>query len=49
METMQGNSLCSYLYLKLGEIPGFSFKNWRSVKLEGGLAPVDGGRWQGKG
>jgi hypothetical protein len=61
METTQGNSLCSYPYLKLAKITCFSFyllffsstksENRRAeqVLLQGGLAPVGEKRWKEKG
>jgi hypothetical protein len=57
MEISQGNSLYSYLYLKLAKMSCFSFYLFSSAKSEnrrveqaerGGLAPVGGGRWWGK-
>jgi hypothetical protein len=55
MEIPQGNSLCSYLYLKQTKTSCFSFSFFSSIKLEnrraeqvllseGGLAPLEGGR-----
>jgi hypothetical protein len=60
METTQGNSLCSYLYLKLAKTLCFSFMFFSSTKLENRkvklvlLLEAGGGtsgrvRWQGKG
>jgi hypothetical protein len=57
MERTQGNSLCSYLYLKLAKILYFCFyllcffSSTKSEKLfcvGRGLAPVGGVRWHGK-
>jgi hypothetical protein len=59
METTQGNSLCSYLYLKLAKMSCFSFYLFSSAKSEnrrlnrscseGRVASVGGSRWRGKG
>jgi hypothetical protein len=60
MEKSHGNSLCRYLYLKLAKLSCFSFLSFLFYKIReqegglvlprwGGLAPAEGGRWQGKG
>jgi hypothetical protein len=36
MEISQGNSLCSYIYLKQAKMSGFSFCLFSSTKLESG-------------
>jgi hypothetical protein len=60
MEPTQGNSLCSYLYFKLEKHHVFLFtfyvfllQNWKTGEQNrscggGVLAPVGGGKWQGK-
>jgi hypothetical protein len=58
METTQGKSLCSYLYLKQAKTSFLSFYVfffYKTGEQEGGtdlggrLTPVGEGRWQGKG
>jgi hypothetical protein len=55
VETMQGNSLCSYIYFKLAKSIMFLFlsfiffllQNQRTGSSQGCMALVGRGRWQG--
>jgi hypothetical protein len=59
LEISQGNSLCSYLYLKQEKMSFFSFSLFSSIKSETRRVeqvlrrverfPLGGERWQGKG
>jgi hypothetical protein len=54
IRTTQGNSLYSYVYLKLAKchVCLFIFYVFSSTKLNRfcrGVAPIGGGRWWGKG
>jgi hypothetical protein len=44
MEISQGNSLCSYSYLKQAKMSFFSFIFYKIREQEGGVVPVGGGR-----
>jgi hypothetical protein len=52
MEISQGNSLCSYLYLKQAKMSCFSFSLFSSKKIkeqERGVGTSGRGRWLEKG
>jgi hypothetical protein len=43
MEILQGNSLCSYLYLKRGKMSSFCFFLPQNQRLKGEIGPAWGG------
>jgi hypothetical protein len=45
MEISQGNSLCSYLYLKQAKMPCFSFFSYKTREQEGRTSSSRGEDW----
>jgi hypothetical protein len=49
IEISQGNSLCSYLYLKKAKMSFFSFFFYKIREQGGRTGPVGGYQWDGSG